>query len=204
MPADDADAKPAATRVSVAPATWRCSSPVRAARRRSRRSPTAAAPAGRSDKPDAHGEFPEQPRARPAAAARAPAAAARQALAPRPALLRRGRFGVDVMETRDITSACKCKHVAEPQLAVTAAAGRPRRPVTFAASVGQRHVRSSISSSTAFFTSTSALMTPAFCSARPAARIDSRCGAPILLMGQLGALLELLVDHRVGQLGRRR
>ena len=63
--------------------------------------------------------------------------------------------------------------------------------------------RSSISSSTVAFTSTSALITPACCSARPAARIDSFCGAPMLRMGQLGALLELLVDHRLGQLGRR-
>src|SRR5580658_5352562 len=40
---------------------------------------------------------------------------------------------------------------------------------------------SAIRSSSAFFTSTLGSITPAFCSARPAARIESRCGAPMRL-----------------------
>src|SRR5262249_47402307 len=41
--------------------------------------------------------------------------------------------------------------------------------------------RSSMSSSTAFFTSTRGPITPAFCSATPASRIESRCAGPTLL-----------------------
>ena len=48
-------------------------------------------------------------------------------------------------------------------------------------------------------TSTLAGMTAAFCSAKPASRIDSRWAGPILLYVELRALFELLVDDRTVQ-----
>ena len=47
-----------------------------------------------------------------------------------------------------------------------------------------------------------AAITPACCSARPACRIEVALRRADLVVRQLGALLELLVDDRVGQLGR--
>ena len=174
-------------RAAASRATWRCNSPVCASSANvAIDHAMAAAPAGRRTSPARTDDFPDHRQADRQQQAEQRPRPARQAVAAGLALFRRGRVRRRcVMGTKRHTNTrCKARltcrshrAAADRMLAPWLAACAGRASDDSVASVRQRHAWSSISSSTVAFTSTSALMTPACCNARPACRIESRCSA---------------------------
>ena len=185
VPATTPMPKPAATRGSVTSDMALQFAGLRRARRRSRRSPTAAAPAGRWRGPSRTAISQTSAAAtgsiRPSAGRRPARQRVRVA-----ALFRRRRVRRQCHGRKGHTNTRARRKSAAARRRPSVASGRERSQAAMRQSRSTRHqfvnaTWSSISSSTAFFTSTSALMTPAFCNAMPACRIESRCVGPILL-----------------------